>query len=216
MPFKGSKTAGVHYCAVYSAGLLVAVVPEENSPCGFSPAPSRTVVENQREWMLLSSPHTQDVEKRDFSSYFFPGKKCVCTLRWIKKAMFKRFWNRNSSLLQNEPQWKPDFISLWRMTKHCQALTIADWSSCNSMICGIILTWILIFLNNVSFKSECYSKSKWMLLEIVKILTETLWCPTDWNWIFPFNNFVKTNIICKMFWSCDSISQRKNTALKII
>lgn len=150
------------------------------------------------------------------AGFLFQGNKCVCTLRLIKKVMLKRFWNRNSSLLQNEPQWKPDFVSLLRMTKHCQALKIADWPSRNSMIRGIILTLILIFENNISVKSECYSKSKWMLLEIMKILTVILQCPTDWNWIIPFKNFVKTNIICKMFWSCDSISQKKNITLKII
>lgn len=150
MPIKGGETAGVHCCAVYSAGISMAVPPEENSPCGFFPTPSKTVAENQWKWMLLSSPHAQDVEKQDFSSSrekscFFPGKKCVCTLGWIKKAILKRFWNRNSSLLQNEPQWKPDFVSLLRMTKYCQALKIADGPSCNSLICEITLTLILIF-----------------------------------------------------------------------
>lgn len=81
MPNKEGKTAGVHYCAVYSAGILMAVVSEKNPPHGFFPTPSKTVVENQWKSMLLSSSHTQDVEKWDFSSCFFPGKKYVCTLR---------------------------------------------------------------------------------------------------------------------------------------
>lgn len=120
---KGLKTAGILQLWLVFRG----------SPCGCATGGELSMGFSKllpRQWLKVSANecryhhHTCRMLKSQIS---LPGEEmCLYSKLNQKKGTFKRFWNKNSSLPQHEPQWKPYCVSPLLVTKHCQVIKIRD------------------------------------------------------------------------------------------
>lgn len=148
---KGLKTAGILQLWLVFQGSPYSCATGGELSMGFSKL-------LPRQWLKVSANeccyhhHTCRMLKSQIS---LPGEEmCLYSKLNQKKERLKGFGTKNSSLPEHEPQSKPYCVSPLMVTKHCQVIKIRGQSSRKGMICGIILTLMLIFQQGMTVKSN--------------------------------------------------------------